>query len=317
LRNKILVWSLVFGLWSLVLIPAWTEVSLEALNHFKVGRSYLKKNLYKEAVKELKAALEIEPKYLDALYLLGLAYRGDNNFTEAKSCFNKVIEINPQFTAPYLQLADIYAEEGNFKDAHKTLDLMASCAPAAFETSYARGVIYYKEAKLPECIKAWQETIAKKADYAPAHHNLACALFICGKTEAALSEIKIAIKLEPTEASHIFQLAWFYTQSSKTKEAKEAFNQLALLKSSTFYLALGEAYQAYAANKLELAQARLDEAKKINLKSNFIFYLQGKIFEDKQQWAEALAQYEKGAQLEPLEPAFAEGIKRVKATMGQ
>jgi tetratricopeptide (TPR) repeat protein len=300
---------------SLFLAKAWADVDLQALNHFKVGKSYISKGFWKDAVKELKTALEISPGYLDALYLLGLAYRGDKNPEEATNCFKKAIEINPQFAAPYLQLAEIYTESLDYVQAHKTLDFLSSRIPTCAEAYYAQGVVYYLEGKLPESIKAWQETLSKNKSYTPAHHNLACALFLDGKKDEAFLEIDRAIKLEPTEPSHIFQLGWFYAQTQQEQEAKATFEKLNLLKSNPFYFDLSQVYLGIINQDLEKAKNFLLEAKKLKSNSVFIFYFEGQIFEAQKQWQESLAQYEQGAKLDPLEPVFREGLKRVKSKM--
>ncbi len=47
-----------------------------------------------EAIRCLKKALEINPKYINAWILLGDIYRDNNDSQEANRCYKKILEID-------------------------------------------------------------------------------------------------------------------------------------------------------------------------------------------------------------------------------
>ena len=68
-----------------------------AISNNKLGLVFLKKNLFDEAIKEFKNALEIDPNFSEAYNNLGMAYLKKNMLQQARDAFIEAINRNSQY----------------------------------------------------------------------------------------------------------------------------------------------------------------------------------------------------------------------------
>ncbi len=84
---------------------AQTEVSdeplfdnQEAALHYQEGVSLYKKRSYSKAVEEFEKAIEINPDYKEAYYLLGYAYYKEGKMDLSREAFNQAYELDPKYS---------------------------------------------------------------------------------------------------------------------------------------------------------------------------------------------------------------------------
>ena len=105
----------------------------------KAGKLYWKarqnfvSNHNDEAKKQVEKALQICPKFAEALTLRGLVAwrlrqgdRGQHDFEEA-------IQIDPHYGVPYLALGSLYNSESHFDDALRTLGQATAISPNVWQ----------------------------------------------------------------------------------------------------------------------------------------------------------------------------------------
>jgi len=63
--------------------------------HYQLAIAYLYKSLYKEAEEQLLKAIEADPDYVSAYYLLGYLYKKTGKIDKAKEAWDKMREIKP------------------------------------------------------------------------------------------------------------------------------------------------------------------------------------------------------------------------------
>ena len=56
------------------------------------GKKYFENGQVPQAIKAFKKALQLDPKFYEGWFNLGLVYQKLNRFTEAIDCYNKNIE---------------------------------------------------------------------------------------------------------------------------------------------------------------------------------------------------------------------------------
>jgi len=72
-----------------------------------------------ESIGLYREALELDPKYQDALHGLGMALFQHNRFAEAEEAARRLIAIDPDDVLAHTSLSMIYHAQGRIEDAEK------------------------------------------------------------------------------------------------------------------------------------------------------------------------------------------------------
>jgi len=72
-----------------------------------------------ESIALYRQALDLDPKYQDALHGLGMALFNHNRFDEAAETAKRLIEIDPDDVLAHTSLSMIYHAQGRIEDAEK------------------------------------------------------------------------------------------------------------------------------------------------------------------------------------------------------
>jgi tetratricopeptide (TPR) repeat protein len=87
----------------------------DAKKAFERGQNLLKKGNKAEAAGEFSKAIQLYPKYAEALAQLGDIYANQGRNEEAKKLYGQAIEGDPRFLPPYFGLAQLAAREKDWK----------------------------------------------------------------------------------------------------------------------------------------------------------------------------------------------------------
>lgn len=63
--------------------------------YFAIGRAYFEKGSVSHAIRHFRKAIELDPRFDEAFYHLGLIYLGRNHLLKARQLFRAALEINP------------------------------------------------------------------------------------------------------------------------------------------------------------------------------------------------------------------------------
>lgn len=70
----------------------------EASNHFKTGVTFYRNRNYKNAISEFEKAIEVNPDYKEAYYLLGYAYYKEGKMAPSREAFDQAYELDHRYT---------------------------------------------------------------------------------------------------------------------------------------------------------------------------------------------------------------------------
>jgi len=88
---------------------------------------------FEEAKDRLKTALQLDPLFAPAHYLLGCLFNEEGKIEEAKINFKKALYLNANFILAHFALANIYKGEAETKEAireyRNTLNILGKNAP--------------------------------------------------------------------------------------------------------------------------------------------------------------------------------------------
>jgi eukaryotic-like serine/threonine-protein kinase len=172
------------------------------------------------------------------LYLVGRyqwSKRTANGLNEAIKNFEQAIKRDPNFALAYAGIADCYAMLNLYQDmspseafpkarehAQKAIQLDEQLAEAHASLAY---VTFYYDRNRPQAEREFRRAIELNPSYSTAHHWFALILAAMGRSEEALSEIKIAQQLDPRSAIIYSAIATVYFYNRQYDLALEQANK--------------------------------------------------------------------------------------------
>ncbi len=215
--------------------------------HLLRGRVKLLTNINKEAVLELKAAVEADPNSEDAHFFLGYAYIIENNAANALTEFEAVLKINPKHA--YAQDAVAMLKGNSKTTTSENKEAMAH---------FNKAEEFFSAGKYVEAIEEYKSAIKEDPKFTKAHIYMGDSYLALGQRNEAIKCYQKAIELDPKDRqAHRFLGGVYEKMFDETKDAK--YIDLAI---SCFQNAVKSDPSYQSANK-DLERAR---QKKLNLK---------------------------------------------------
>lgn len=147
-------------------------------------------------------ALQIEPRFADALTLRGVLEMQKADLEEAQQYLEAAIHIDPSYSAAYIALGAVYNHEGRFDDAIRASQRGVSLSPRSWQA-------YFEMAKASVSKGMYQKALqfARQAQrlggnsFASLHLVKACALFPMKLYKDARYEVQAVMTREPKGTS--------------------------------------------------------------------------------------------------------------------
>jgi tetratricopeptide (TPR) repeat protein len=132
-----------------------------ALQAYRNGTQSMHANRLAEAEKNLLAAIELEPDFVDALDHLGIVYRKQQEYAKAEKVYLRSIEINPENIVPYANLALIYSFQNKIGQAIQVYETLMQRFPDDPESYYGLGRIHFQKGEHVKSIGYLDQAIEK------------------------------------------------------------------------------------------------------------------------------------------------------------
>ncbi|MBF0382089.1 MAG: tetratricopeptide repeat protein [Magnetococcales bacterium] len=162
----------------------------KAVEHFHAGE-------YSQADQLASAILQIAPRHLDAINLLGVIAQKINRYDLAVEQFLRAINIDGNIALLYFNLGISLCHLGNNKEGIINLEKAISLNPNYFEAYSSLGNALTIEGELSKAVTTLQKAIAINGEFFAAHSNLGNALKAQGRLLEAKQCYKKAIELAP------------------------------------------------------------------------------------------------------------------------
>ncbi|GAM10708.1 transmembrane and TPR repeat-containing protein 1 [Geobacter sp. OR-1] len=230
------------------------------LKFFNKAKSLYDKGDLVKAALELKNAIQIDPKYADAHYLLGLVELKKGNYSGAFSSFQKSIELNPQNLDGQAQFGRLLLMSKELDKAQEKADLVLKANPGHQEGRILQGAIYLAANKPEQAVIIMNEMLRSgKTD--PDIYQLLAIAYRTGKNnnaaeqtvlqgiekngksvtlrrilveiytesrqvDKAAAQIQAIMELEPENHSYPIALAGLYWESGQEAKARAVLQEL-------------------------------------------------------------------------------------------
>lgn len=224
--------------------------------HFNKAMEFIQKDDVKSAAIELRNAIQIDPKFADARYQLGLIQlkAGEmkdafghfkrtadldpentdagvkvaeflllaKNAEESRKYVEQVLKVDPGNTDGLALLANLELMQGNFDAAHQALDSVKSDAAASDRIYNIRGRVYAAQKNY----QGSEEMLLKAVELGPKNFTNYQTLLMLyeqqNKKEEAEKLFQKIIAAFPDKAQSYLLLANFYSATKQTDKAEEA-----------------------------------------------------------------------------------------------
>jgi tetratricopeptide (TPR) repeat protein len=160
--------------------------------HFELGSCYFRLRQYSDAIKQLEAALAIEPWFTRADEALAEIYIQEKAYTQARAHLNHMLSVDPtSYTANY-NLGIMAAMEKNWSEAQQRMLRALHTDPGSAEAHTTLGSIYLQRDATERAVHEFEEAIHLQPNFAAAHYNLGLVFQKQGKSEEAAREFRAA-----------------------------------------------------------------------------------------------------------------------------
>jgi superkiller protein 3 len=197
---------------------------------YNMGLFYLNEGVVDEAIKYLKRALELNPRYDLALYAIGLSYSMNGNLEESVKHLQNCLKVNPTLTDAHNALGAIYQEMGQLDQAENEFRIAISdeSYKAKDNSYYNLARIYMTKGDLKEALNNVEKALGINRRMVMAHNLKGIIYEGLNEFENAIESYKVALETLREDAREKdvdinFNLAVAYFKNNEFDKAKEIF----------------------------------------------------------------------------------------------
>jgi tetratricopeptide (TPR) repeat protein len=196
--------------------------------HYNLGTLLLHTKLLDEAIREFRAVIMLDPKWVPAYGNLGIALANTDQLDEAIRAFRKYIEVDPKDAWPHLRLGQVLRQQAKFEAALKEYREAIRLQPddAANHNDLAWMLATCADPQLRDPQQA--VALAKRAvQLAPQDghpwNTLGVALYRAGQFAEAIPALERSLRVGPgqNDAENLFFLAMCHHRRGDAAEARD------------------------------------------------------------------------------------------------
>ena len=168
---------------------------LEAL--FNLGEALLSLGRAEEAREPLTAALELDPTHAPSHLALGVVLEQLGDASAARNSYRRAIRYQPDMVDAHNRLGVSYLVAGDAPRAEEALRAAVLVDPTSARAQHNLGVLLAETNRVGEALAHFEQALAVDPDRASTHHKLGMALVILGRNEEGIAHLEQALALQP------------------------------------------------------------------------------------------------------------------------
>ncbi|MCZ7356791.1 MAG: tetratricopeptide repeat protein [Candidatus Methanoperedens sp.] len=188
-----------------------SSIGLSHNIHNNLGIAYDMIGRYEDAINELKAALRLNPDYIEVHNNLAVTYDKMGKADDAIRELLEALGLNPGYTEAHSNLGNIYARSGRYDEALVEIREALRIDPGYAPAHNNLGNIYAAQKRNNEAITEFNEALKINPEYVLARNNLGNIYSESGMYEEAIKEFQEALRIDPgiPEAHHGMASAYY------------------------------------------------------------------------------------------------------------
>lgn len=201
-----------------------------------IGKQYFDNKEFSKAEQYLQDVLGQGARYADVLNMLGVIAHAQGKFASAIDCFKKALDINPRYTEAILNLAVLYNDLGQYEEAKKLYGSLKKQTTKAFGQiePVLRGKLSNLHADIGDiyrsiglhkyAIDEYRKALELNPDYFDIRTKLGQALREEGRLNDSLKELKRVLDSDSSYCPALIQQGITLYTMNRTSDAKRAWN---------------------------------------------------------------------------------------------
>ena len=204
----------------------WTHVlkcnPRSPLAHVNLGRWWTDQGKPDLALKEYRAALDIDPNYILALNNLAFTLFQRGEIDASIDACQKVLERNPRNSKAHNNLGLALQRRGDLDAAMSHYQLAVDCDPENAQAHHNLATLLHRRGKIDEAIDQYGLAIRANPRYFNAHAHLGQLFQEQGRLDEAIEEFQKALALHPDNDETPPQTRSGHLRSGHLRQAAEA-----------------------------------------------------------------------------------------------
>ncbi len=192
--------------------------------HFTLGVLLASAKQYRPAELELEQANALRPETFEILHNLGQAYLRGHEYAKAELILNRALKLKPDSVETLYLQAQVYSEQARPLDALELLVRAHKAAPENTDVIFLMARVSMTQNYFEDAIPLLEAGLKIAPQRADLHAALGESYFMSGKTERAIDEFKTLIALDPSPRSYTF-MGLSYRHLGRFDEALKYFQE--------------------------------------------------------------------------------------------
>lgn len=256
--------------------------------HNALGRDFLRREKYDQALNQFYKALHIVPNYIPTYINLGITYARQNKLTEAIGYLSDAEQMNPAVAEVQKDLAILYEQQGDSDKAIQHFRRALKIEPENAVVHKYLGNLMIARGNLDEAIDHFVQSLKVQPGDARVHYNLGLAFEQQGKNDEAVEQYSAALKINPDYANAHYNLANVRARQKNYDDAVEHY-QKALAIRPDLIQALFNLAMVYAGKKeYDQSISTLVQAAELQPDNAHIYYNMASLYALQNKTAESI-----------------------------
>lgn len=250
-----------------------------ALPFAKIGRVYYRMKVYKEALPNLKKALDLDPNNALALNYLAQIYDKYRVYDTAEMYQQKLIQIGDKSPEDMAMLANIYFKAKNYEKAIEQINEILKGDNKYNHLVRLIGYSYYETGKFQEAVtflEKFLETQPKEKIVASDYEYLGKSYIAIGDKDKGVATMRKAVEMNPTDKDAVKSIADAFKKAKMYAEELEFFKKVTELPEASATDYMSYAHALYKNKLFEEADASFTKVLELSPNSADAQYMKGK-----------------------------------------
>jgi tetratricopeptide (TPR) repeat protein len=192
--------------------------------HFTLGVVLASARQYQSAERELELANALKPDTFEILHSLGQASLRARDYAKADLTLNRALALKPESADTLYLLAQSYSDQSRPLDALELLVRARKLAPENTDVIFLMARVSMTQDYYEDAIPLLESGLKIAPQRSDLHAALGESYFMSGKAEKAIEEFKTLIALDPSARSYSF-MGLSYRHLGRFDEALKYFNE--------------------------------------------------------------------------------------------
>ena len=272
---------------------------------------------FAECIRELEAALALNPKFVAAHSNLAVAMIFADKPDDALRHLQTALEINPRDPRSLYGMASLLAALGKPDEAVGYYLQTLARNPDHFEAHYGLGLIRSDEGKLDEALQHWFRAVQLDPLYVDAHYALAGALAARGDTAAAAEHYRIAAELRPNYLAALVNLGLSEAKLGQFDAATQTFTKALKLDPNNPEAHLGLGVSLAQLKQPAAAAEHFAKILELDPQRADVQFQLGNLFAGQNDMARAVEHYTAAVRLQPDYVDALQNLGAAELSLGQ